>query len=213
MGIYSPTGTSQNPYQPGTPQWFAWTPGHPGSGTQEPAPTPTTPGGPVRRSGYLGLIDEYNDAAKKAYDTALGTLYRRRDYARTQLQGAGETALQDNSRSYSQASAGLDNSLVNRGLYSSTVRDALQNRNRESKNRAAGAIREGTAKNLAEMDSNLTGDIATLQYANRPNEGIYSSAIQGLAGIEAEKKRSKNDLFGSILGGGLKLFGSAIPFL
>lgn len=185
--------------------------GPPGGGGAPAGPAPFD---------YRSLIDEYNrgmgqanKATEGRYGQALKTAWRSRFATRDMLNNYGQSALADVDREFSQKGAGIDNDLIGRGLYSSTVRDALQNRNSEAKGRTRGAVQQGIALTRANADSQAVDRILGVMNSREdrgPSEGLYAAAMNALAQEKLGKQKNKSDMFGSLLGLGGSILGGLL---
>ncbi len=123
---------------------------------------------------------EANAASEGDFNQAMGIAYRNRDYTRGLLQNAGQGELQDEARQTGRERAGLDNSLINRGLYNSTVKDALGNRLNEASGRRRDDINRNTS--LAQVgNENQYANLLTSLVAQRQrifNPSAYSNLAQ-----------------------------------
>lgn len=142
-------------------------------------------------------------------DPALAARYRARGYIRNLMQGAGRTALEDQSRTFGRQSAGLNDSLVSRGLWSTTLVDALHNRQTEAQTRSRGALQEQIATGQAQLEQGLDSGIADQLSHNEDRAQNYS--FLGSSANAQEKAQKKSSLFGFLgnIGGGLL---GALPF-
>lgn len=155
----------------------------------------------VQPSGVLPTSSVATNAPLTNMSDALRVLYRRRDYARQLLQHSGDTQLADEQRQFQGEQGGLQQSAMDRGIYSTTVYDALRNRGNESHARRRAGIQEGIDTGKAQIDASLTGDIAS-QMSGESSEARHYAFLQAQANAAAKaaKKKSKGGLFG-LLGG------------
>lgn len=141
------------------------------------------------------------DEAKPSEVTNI--LYRRRDYERGLLDSYGKDALAENDRNTGRELAGVDQSTARRGLYSTTVRDALRGRTMEAGARTRAAIEGQIANYKANQDYQLTGDIASnLQHEIDRKAGYANALAYGQAQSKAQEKSGLLGFLGT-LGGGL----------
>lgn len=116
-------------------------------------------------------------------------LFRRREYIRGLYADYGKDALAENERQTGRAQASSDQSIAQRGLYSTTVRDALRNRINEAGARSRGSIQSQIVKDKADAEFDLTGDIAKNISHERDVKANYLGAIaQGDAQRRAQQQ-------------------------
>lgn len=180
------------------PQWL-----RPNGGMAAPG----SPYSPLANGGGGVTPTTGNPAAAPTIDPSLAVLYRSRDYQRKMLEGYGQTALADQARGAASARGGLQQSAMERGIYSTTVYDQLANRQNESSARARGAIYEDIATKKAGVDQQATGAIADRVGHNYDQGNLYQFLTeQAKAQAKAAKKSKTGGLFGT-LGG---LLGTAV---
>lgn len=145
---------------------------------------------------------EANAASDKDFNNALGVLYRNRDATDNLLSQAGQQSVQDIQRRGAQAGAHLDTNLTSRGLFGTTVRDALQNRNTESTDRSVTAAQRAGAEERAGNMSNYASQIAGL-YSQR--QRIFNPGIYGNLAAASSQRSGGNSILPSVIGalGGL----------
>lgn len=118
---------------------------------------------------FAALMKQYQDqqaaansANESRYQGILGT-----------LRGQGQASKLDVQRAGAEERGGIEQSMINRGLYSSTVMDALKNRSRESEGRQSAAIDESVADRTAGVMERRTDQ--------GPNLGLFASLLQNAA--------------------------------
>lgn len=90
------------------------------------------------------------------------------------LQNQGATSKQDIQRTGAEERGGITQSMIDRGLYSSSVMDSLKNRSFEAQNRASSAVDESVADRTAGVMERRTDQ--------GPNLGLFSSLLGQAAG-------------------------------
>lgn len=199
---------------------------------QPPNPSPTTTGqyeenllanpgfGQRAQQNPLGLdaallysilgSREANAATEKDYKETQGILYRNRDNSRQLLEGAGRTALQDEQRGAARQQALTGSSLMDRGLYNTTVYDALSNRNREQSSRRTEEINRNTAGQRNQSDT-MYAQLLAQNSASRQRNFQGGSIYNNLAQMANQPRGQSNS--SSLFAGIGSLAGGLLPFL
>lgn len=143
---------------------------------------------------YKAGTDKANAANEARYQQALKVRYNLRDYVRNLYQGAGDTALSDAEAQSNRTRAGRHQSLLDRGLYNTTVLDSENRAEDASLARTKGAIREGVAGQKAQSDMYLTGSIADTMERKQdvgPNAGLFQWSVTNEANRAAAEAAAK----------------------
>ena len=153
---------------------------------------------------------EANAATEKDYKETQGILYRNRDNSRQLLEGAGRTALQDEKRGAARQQALTGSSLMDRGLYNTTVYDALSNRNREQSSRRTEEINRNTAGQRNQSDT-MYAQLLAQNSASRQRNFQGGSIYNNLAQMANQPRGQSNS--SSLFAGIGSLAGGLLPFL
>ena len=134
---------------------------------------------------------------------ALTALYNQRSYTRGLFDNYGKTALSDEARNTAQAKGQLGDSLRSRGLYNTTVTDAMTTRLNEASSRARGAIQEQIATAKYGAESSVDNRIADqLSHEADVKANFIGQAAAGNAQAHAQETSS-------LIAGGASIAGLA----
>lgn len=197
------------------------------------------------RDEALGLNRRSARRTRRTYNDIFSMLENRRGeiesgYGRAaeMLRGTQESALSDIERGRTTADSAGSVGLMDRGLYSTTVKDAMERRNRESADRSRGAVYADYGRQLSGLERERTGEIAAARTAEAgarsemaqimnairaqragilertvreaPSYGDIAALYGADAAAKAGKRSSRNQLLGGLFGLGGSLLGGLL---
>lgn len=162
---------------------------------------------------YLGGLQNAARAAnEKRYTEGLDTIKSGYGSAMDIYGGAGDQAVKDIGMQFAEQGAQTDQSLLTRGLYNTTILDALKNRNTEASARAQAAARESFAAGkagIAERGANATAGFIAGRTDEYPDVGPYATLIgqnsQQRAASQARKDAVQQTTGDEQVGGGYEV--------